>query len=40
MLFFIKINEVYLNHARWLLTFIHDLRPFEVFINKISKGLD
>ena len=29
-----------LNHARWLVTFIHDLRPFHVFINKISKDLE
>ena len=37
---FHKTNEVSLNHARWLVTFIHDLRPFEVFINKISKDLE
>ena len=37
---FHKANEVSLNHARWLVTFIHDLRPFEVFINKISKDLE
>ena len=39
---FHKTNEVFLNHARWLVTFIHDLRPFEVhvFINKISKDLE
>ena len=37
---FHKTNEVSLNHARWLVTFIHDLRPFEVFINNISKDLE
>ena len=37
---FHKTNEVSFNHARWLVTFIHDLRPFEVFINKISKDLE
>ena len=36
---FHKANEVSLNHARWLVTFVHDLRPFVVFINKISKDL-
>ena len=37
---FHKTNEVSLNHARWLVTFIHDIRPFEVFINKISKDFE
>ena len=37
---FHKINEVSLNHARWLVTFIHVLRPFVLFIIKISKDLD
>ena len=37
---FHKTNEVSLNHARWLVTFIHDLRPFEIFIKKISKDLE
>ena len=27
-------------HARWLVTFIHDLRPFEVFIDKINNDLN
>ena len=36
---FHKSNEVSLNHARWLVTFIHDLRPFEGFINTIKQGL-
>ena len=34
---FHKTNEVSLNHAHWLVTFIHDLRPFKVLINKISR---
>ena len=37
---FHKTNEVSSNHARWLVTFIHDLRPYEVFIDKINKDLD
>ena len=37
---FHKTNEVSLNHARWLVTFIHDIRPFEVIIHKISKDLE
>lgn len=36
---FHKTNEISSNHARWLVTFIHDLRPYEVFINKINKDL-
>ncbi len=35
-----KTNEISSNHARWLVTFIHDLRPYEVFIDKINKDLD
>ena len=37
---FHKTNEVSSSHARWLVTFIHDLRPYEVFIDKINKDLD
>ena len=37
---FHKTNEVSSNHARWLVTFIHDLRPYEVFIDKINMDLD
>ena len=37
---FHKTNEVYSNHARWLLTSIHDLRPLRFFINKISNVLE
>ena len=37
---FHKTNEVSSNYARWLVTFIHDLRPYEVFIDKINKDLD
>lgn len=36
---FHKTNEISSNHARWLVTFIHDLRPYEVFIDKINKDL-
>ena len=37
---FYKTNEVALNRARWLVTFVHDLRPYEQFISSISKDLD
>ena len=37
---FHKTNEVSLNHACWLVTLLHDLRTFEVFINKIDKDLE
>ena len=37
---FHKTNEVSSNHARWLVTFIHDLLPYQVFIDKINKYLD
>lgn len=36
---FHKINEIPSNHARWLLTFMHDFRPYEVFIFKIHNDL-
>ena len=36
---FHKTNEISLNHARWLVTFIHDLRPYEIFIDKISSDI-
>ena len=37
---FHKTNEVSSNHPRWLVTFIHDVRPYEVFIDKINTDLD
>ena len=37
---FHKTNEVALNRARWLVTFVHDLRPYEQFISTISNDLD
>ena len=36
---FHKTNEVSSNHARWLVTFIHDLRLFDIFIDKINDDL-
>ena len=37
---FHKTKEVALNKARWLVTFVHDLRPYEQFISTISNDLD
>ena len=36
---FQKTNEVYINDAYWIVTFVHDLRPFTNFINQISNDL-
>ena len=35
-----KTNEVALNKARWLVTFVHDLRTYEQFNLTISNDLD
>lgn len=35
-----KTNEIYANNAHWTVTFVHDLRPYETFINKIENDLD
>ena len=37
---FRKTNEVSITSARWLITFVHDLKPFESFLNKISGDMD
>ena len=36
---FQKTNEVYINDAHWIVTFVHDLRPFTNLINQISNDL-
>ena len=36
---FQKTNEVYINDAYWIVTFVHDLRPFTNLINLISNDL-
>ena len=36
---FHKTNEVCLIQGPWLVTFIHDLIPLGVFMNKITKDL-
>ena len=34
-----KLNEVYINDVYWIVTFVHDLRPFTNLINQISNYL-
>ena len=36
---FQKTNEVYINDAYWIVTFVHDLGPFTNLINQISNDL-
>ena len=36
---FQKTNEVFINDAKWSVTFVHDLRPFEKLINQIKSDL-
>ena len=36
---FQKTNEVYINDVYWIVTFVHDLRPFTNLINQISNDL-
>ena len=36
---FQKTNEVFINDAHWSVTFVHDLRPFQVLINQIESDL-
>lgn len=36
---FQKENEIYLNDAKWLATFVHDLAPFEHLVNKINNDI-
>lgn len=37
---FHKTNEIYTNNAQWTITFVHDLRPYEIFIERINKDLE
>ncbi len=37
---FEKSNSIYTNNARWLLTFVHDLEPYERFIDTIGSDLN
>lgn len=37
---FERVNEVSTSHSRWLVTFVHDLKPYEHFINKINDDLN
>ncbi len=37
---FEKSNTIYTNSARWLLTFVHDLIPYKLFIDTIGKDLN
>lgn len=37
---FHKTNEVYANNAQWTVTFVHDLRPYKTYVNKIKNDLD
>lgn len=32
---FEKLNEVYINEGRWLVTFVHDLKPLETLVTKL-----
>ena len=36
---FQKTNEVFINDAKWSVTFVHDLRPFQKLINQIKYDL-
>ena len=36
---FQKTNDVYINDVYWIVTFVHDLRPFTNLINQISNDL-
>ncbi len=37
---FEKYNSIYTNNARWLLTFVHDLIPYKLFIDTIGNDLN
>ena len=36
---FQKTNEVFINDAKWSVTFVHDLRPFQNLVNQIKHDL-
>lgn len=35
---FEKVNDVFVNDAKWLVTFVHDLAPYIEFINKVESS--
>ena len=36
---FHKVNEITITRARWLVTFVQDLRPFQYFLIKLSHDI-
>lgn len=36
---FQKKNEIYTNNAQWYVTFVHDLKPYQSFIEKIKSDI-
>ena len=34
---FRKVHDVYMNNGRWLVTFVHDLKPYYAFIETVAK---
>ena len=37
---FHKVNEITTTRARWLVTFVQDLRPFQYFLTKLSNDIE
>ena len=37
---FQKVNEIYMNDAKWLVTFVHDLAPFKHLVLKINHDIN
>ena len=37
---FEKVNEVYVNEGRWLVVFVHDLKPYIQFIDKVQNDIN
>lgn len=37
---FQKANEIFTNDAHWYVTFVHDLKPYQGLINKISHDIN
>jgi len=35
---FQKVNEIFVNDAKWLITFVHDLTPYTEFIDKVHEN--
>ena len=34
-----KTNEVHVINGRWLVVFVHDLKPYLSFIDKVKQGI-